>query len=63
MENKKEIAEAEARKVLEWYERESRKVSEKYKNEPGLDTGAPEYKELTNQAHRKIQEIRKKYGI
>lgn len=63
MENQKEIAEAEARKVMDWYYRESEKIAEKYKNVPGIDNGAEEQKHLTQQAHKKVLAIKRKYGI
>ncbi|MBU5451105.1 hypothetical protein [Acetivibrio sp. MSJd-27] len=63
MESKKKIAEEKARKVMEWYSKESKKIADKYKDIPGMDNGVSENKKLTQQAFRKIQAIKKKYDI
>lgn len=63
MEEKKKIAEAEAREVMEWFHNECKKITEKYKDIPGIDKGIREEKELAHQAHEKIQEIKKKYNL
>lgn len=63
MEEREVIAEIEAKKVWDWYLSESDRIDEKYKEEPGMDKGTPEHRELIDQAYQKMQEIRKKHGL
>jgi len=60
---KKIIAESEAKKVMEQYYQESKRISDKYKNFPGIDHGVNEQKKLIEKTHKKIQGIKKKYGL
>lgn len=63
MEKTKKIAESEAKKVMEQYYQESKRISDKYKNFHGIDNGADEQKKLIENTQKKIQEIKRKYGI
>ena len=59
----KRTAEEEAAIVLEELEKEHQQIREKYKGQMGIDKGSSEIKKATQNAMRKIEQIREKYGI
>lgn len=52
-----------ANDVMEWAREERRKLNDKYKNELGLDGHTQEYKNITVEMSKRLQNLKEEYNI